>query len=91
MNDILRQWLLHTGFYLFGVATGATLMVYAYAQPNAAKPVVIEQVQNQDQRVKEMRFALAKLERRKAVHDATLKQAVIADQDIKAMVERMGK
>ena len=40
MNDTLRQWLLHTGFYLFGIVTGATGMIYVYEQPKPTKPVV---------------------------------------------------
>ena len=40
MNDTLRQWLLHTGFYIFGIVTGATGMIYVYEQPKPIKPVV---------------------------------------------------
>jgi hypothetical protein len=43
MNDTLRQWLLHTGFYVFGVVAGATVMIYVYEQPKAKPVVTVEQ------------------------------------------------
>lgn len=40
MSDILRQWLREVGIYIFGVVTGATVMIYVHEQPQVTRPVV---------------------------------------------------
>ena len=68
---------------VFGIALGAFGMVYL--EPPKPQPV------SNDQRVKEMRFALQKLERLKDVHDATLKEAATNQGDIRQMVKASGE
>lgn len=65
---------------LFGMALGAFGMVY-FEQP---KPVT------NDQRVKELRFSLQKLERLKDVHDASLREAATNQGEIRQMVNNLG-
>ena len=43
-----------------------------------------------NQRVKELRFSLQKLERLKDVHDATLREAATNQGEIREMVEKLG-
>lgn len=71
----------------FGAALGMTSMVYWYEQstPHPAATVTT------DQRVKELRFSLQKLERLKDVHDATLKTAATNQGDIRQMVKELGE
>lgn len=66
---------------VFGMALGAFGMVY-FEQPKA------QSVSN-DQRVKELRFSLQKLERLKDVHDATLREAATNQGDIRQMVKAL--
>lgn len=76
---------------VFGMALGAFGMVY-FEQPKPQPVVHVETRLHHaanDQRVKELRFSLQKLERLKDVHDATLKEAVTNQGEIREMVERL--
>ncbi len=78
---------------VFGMALGAFGMVY-FETP---KPQPVVHVETRvhptmnDQRVKELRFSLQKLERLKDVHDATLKEAATNQGDIRQMVKALGE
>jgi hypothetical protein len=75
---------------LFGMALGAFGMVY-FEQPKV-QPVGKTEVFLQwptDQRVKELRFSLQKLERLKDVHDATLREAATNQGEIRQMVKAL--
>lgn len=77
----------------FGMALGAFGMVY-FEQPKAQPVVHVETRLHRaanDQRVKELRFSLQKLERLKDVHDATLKEAATNQGDIRQMVKALGE
>lgn len=64
------------------------------ASVTARMPQVAQQARDAapptDQRVKELRFSLQKLERLKAVHDATLREAATNQGDIRQMVNNLG-
>lgn len=54
MSDILRQWLVHTVFYVLGIVTGATMMIVVCEQPKMATRVVtVEQDGGQPQELPE--------------------------------------
>ena len=67
---------------VFGMALGAFGMVYF--QTPKPQPIT------NDQRVKELRFSLQKLERLKDVHDATLREAATNQGEIRQMVKALG-
>lgn len=77
---------------LLGIAIGAFGMIY-FELPKPQPVVHVEkhiQPAMNDQRVKELRFALQKLERLKDVHEATLREAATNQGEIQQMVERLG-
>lgn len=77
----------------FGAALGMTGMVYWYEQHLKPQPVVVAEQRIQpamtDQRVKELRSSLQKLELLKDVHDATLREAATNQGGIRQIVERL--
>jgi hypothetical protein len=94
----MNQYWRETICFICGVFLGAGVMLWLMVEvyEGKPKPQPVVRVETRmhsemsDQRVKEMRFALEKLERLKGVHDATLREAAVNQGDIRQMVERLG-
>lgn len=95
--NMIQYWR-ETVCFICGTFLGAGamlwLMVEVYEGKPKPQPVVhVETCMNperNDQRVKELRFSLQKLERLKDVHDATLREAATNQGDIRQMVNNLG-
>lgn len=93
MNQYWRETVCFICGTFIGAGAMLWLMVEAYEGKPKLQPVVRVETRMHpapdDQRVKEMRFALQKLERLKDVHDTTLREAATNQGDIRKMVERL--
>jgi hypothetical protein len=93
----MNQYWRETVCFICGVFLGSGAMLWLMVEVYEGKPkpqpvVVVEQCIQPamtDQRVKELRFSLQKLERLKDVHDATLREAATNQGDIRQMVKAL--